>query len=103
MSWGLVIKEIVTKMVSVVGKSKPSGLSSFLFHLYEHNELLRRKEVTLYKSTDVMLQFNISLEPEPKETREASVGELELKEEHEVPRGKGKEVAGEGTSKDPMW
>ena len=38
-NWGLLIHEIVTKVLPNIGK-KPSFLSPFIFHLYQHYELL---------------------------------------------------------------
>ena len=39
-SWGLVIQELVDKLVSGLQKGKPSSISSYLFHLYHRFECL---------------------------------------------------------------
>ena len=69
-SWGVIFRQLVEKMVAVVGKTKPSALSPFLFHLYHSFELLRDKESTVYKAAEVMLKYDIRASKEPEEERE---------------------------------
>lgn len=81
-NWGIVFKELIARMVAVVGKSKPSGLSPYLFHLYESNELLLDKERIEYKAAEVMLKYDIGqVQPEEGDKDE---GESEPEGEEET-------------------
>ena len=44
-SWGQVIHEVVDKLVSMLGKRKPTPISPYLFHLYSKFECLRKEEI----------------------------------------------------------
>ena len=44
-SWGQILHEVVDKLVSVLGKGKPTSISPYLFHLYNKFECLRREEI----------------------------------------------------------
>ena len=63
-SWGIVMQEVVGKLVSRLEKGKPSSISPYLFHLYNRFECLRNKETILLVAAKVMLQFNIVPEPD---------------------------------------
>ena len=39
-SWGQILHEVVDKLVSVLGKGKPTPISPYLFHLYNKFEYL---------------------------------------------------------------
>ena len=51
--WGLIFYGTVKKMVSVLGGTKPSSLTPFLFHLYKAAEYLDQEEEAYYKATRV--------------------------------------------------
>ena len=44
-SWRHVIHEVVDKLVSMLGKRKPTPVSPYLFHLYSKFECLRKEEM----------------------------------------------------------
>ena len=110
-NWGLIIRDLVGKLVGAAGKSKPSSLSPFLFHLYHSLELLRDRESTVYKPAMVMLKYDISPPPEPDEDvqREESGGqgssERERKKEEKkvTSSNKGKGPVVEEEREDPVW
>ena len=111
-SWGIVIRDLVAKMVGAVGKSKPSGLTSFLFHLYYSLELLRARENTVYKAALVMLKYDISPPPEleseeKKEEKEGLGGRGSSdrkREEKRIPASKkGKGPMVEDVKEDLVW
>ena len=95
-SWGSVVKDVVNRMAAGVGKSKPSGISPFFFHLYHSLDLLRSYEETKYKTVEVMLEYNIS--PEPKVEKG---GEKARESSPRPERGKG--PTGVVEKKDPVW
>lgn len=63
-SWGVVMQEVVRKLVSGLEKGKPPPINPYFFHLYNRFECLREEETTLLVVAKVMLQFNIAAEPE---------------------------------------
>jgi len=94
----------MAKMCTTAGKTKPSSLSPFLFHLYHSLDLLRNRERSTYKVVEVMLQYSISPEPKGEGTKEGSEGESsDPEKEKVVTRGKGKELAKRLERKGPIW
>ena len=63
-SWGLVMQELVGKLVSGLEKGKPSPISPYLFHLYDRFKCLRDREMTILESARAMLEFDVTLEVE---------------------------------------
>ena len=63
-SWGLVIQELVGKIISGLEKEKPSPINPYLFHLYNKFECLREREASMLDSARVMLEFDINSETE---------------------------------------
>ena len=63
-SWGILMQELVGKLVSGLEKGKPSPISSYLFHLYHRFECLRGEELEVLETTKYMLEFGISPEVE---------------------------------------
>ena len=61
-SWGLVMQELVGKLVSRLEKWKPSPISPYLFHLYSNFECLREGEASMLDTTRAMLEFVIAPE-----------------------------------------
>ena len=54
-SWGVVMQEIVGKLVSGLEKGKPSPTNLYLFHLYNRFECLREEETTMLVVAKFML------------------------------------------------
>ena len=44
-TWGQILNKVVDKLVSVLGKGKPTPISPYLFHLYSKFECLREEEI----------------------------------------------------------
>ena len=63
-SWGLVIQEVVGKLVSRLEKGKPSTISPYLFHLYHRFECLRREEMETIDIAKHILEYSVSPEVE---------------------------------------
>ena len=63
-SWGLIIQELVEKLISGLEKGKPSPISSYLFYHYNRFECLRRKKVEIFDIAKYCLEFGAGLEAE---------------------------------------
>ena len=57
--WGLVMRDLMNKMVSGIGKSKPFPISPFLFHLYHSMDLLRKTKRDAYEVAAAMIEYEI--------------------------------------------
>jgi len=57
--WDLIVHDLVAKMSGTVGRTKPVGTNSFLFHLYHSLDLLKNTERATYTKAEVMLQYRI--------------------------------------------
>ena len=68
LSSGLIIQELVGKLVSRLEKEKPSSINPYVFHLYDRFECLREGEMLEFAK--MMLEFDVTLEvevqPDPK-------------------------------------
>lgn len=58
-SWGIILQDVVAKVVSRVEKEKPSPINWYLFHLYSQNECLREEETVELETAKTMLMFNV--------------------------------------------
>ena len=63
-NWGVVMQELVGKLVSGLEKGKPSPISPYLFHLYHRFECFRGEEVEILETAKYILEFGVSLEAE---------------------------------------
>ena len=63
--WGLVFKDLVHKLVGGAGKSKPTPIYPFLFHLYHSQDLLIDEEETDYRVAQELKNYRITHDPEP--------------------------------------
>ena len=64
-SWRQVIHEVVNKLISVLGKRKPTPVSPYLFHLYSKFECLRKEEMQQIEVARECLELGIAPEVEP--------------------------------------
>ena len=63
-SWGIVMYDLISKLVSGLKKRKPSPISPYLFDLYNRFECRRKEEMTMLETTRYMLEFNVAPEAE---------------------------------------
>jgi len=102
-NWRIVIWALVARMYTIARKTKPFGLSPFVFRLYQSLDLLRDRERSVYKVLEVILQYNISSESEAEATKEESGEESsDLEKEKVVAREKGKGLVERTKKKDPI-
>ena len=75
-SWGMVIHEVVEKLVSVLGKRKPTPVSPYLFHLYGKFNCLRKEESQQLEVAKECLEFGVPPEQQPDDVEESDRGSL---------------------------
>ena len=59
------IHEVVDKLVSVLGKRKPTPVSPYLFHLYSKFECLRKQEMQQLEIARECLELGVAPEVDP--------------------------------------
>ena len=72
--WGKVFSELVQRLVSGAGKSKPTPICPFLYHLYEYKGLLTDEEETDYTIAKELNRYWIT----PEHDQESDSGVLRL-------------------------
>ena len=60
--WAIIFMELVNRLVGGAGKTKPTPICPFLYHLYESKGLLTEDEETNYKSAQELNRYRISPE-----------------------------------------
>ena len=63
--WGLLIYDVVTRMVGLVSKGKPTMVCPFMFHLYRERQVLKSSELATYMLAMEMVKYDCTPEPEP--------------------------------------
>ena len=63
--WGLLIYDVVTRMVGLVSKGKPTMVCPFMFHLYKERQVLRSAELATYTLAMEMVKYDCTPNPEP--------------------------------------
>ena len=72
--WGKVFSELVQRLVDGAGKSKPTPICPFLYHLYECKGLLTEEEETNYTTAKELNRYRIS----PKRDQDFDSGVLRI-------------------------
>ena len=72
--WGKVFSELVQRLVGGAGKSKPTPICPFLYHLYECKGLLTEEEETDYTMAKELNRYRIS----PKRDQDSDSGVLQI-------------------------
>ena len=68
--WSIIFMELVNRLVGGAGKTKPTPICPFLYHLYESKGLLTEEEETDYKAAQELNRFRITLDRDPKSDSE---------------------------------
>ena len=66
---GLLIYDVVTQMVGLVSKGKPTMVCPFMFHLYKKRQVLRSPELATYTLAMEMVKYDCTADPEPNPDR----------------------------------
>ena len=62
--WGKVFMDLVHTLIGGAGKTKPTSICPFSFHLYESQGLLIEEEETDYRAAQELAHYRITPEPE---------------------------------------
>ena len=62
--WGIVVKDLVQRMLSEMGKSKATPIYPYVFHLYHSHEVLLPTEKKEYRIKEALLKHNVDSEGE---------------------------------------
>ena len=68
--WSIIFMELVNRLVDGGGKTKPTPICSFLYHLYESKGLLTEDEETDYKAAQELNRYRITLDRNPESESE---------------------------------
>ena len=55
--WDLVVRDLVKKLVVGAGKTKPTPICPFLFHLYHSMDIFTADEETDYRATQELINY----------------------------------------------
>ena len=70
MDWAKTFVELVNRLVGAAGKTKPTPICPYLFHLYESKGLLTEDEETNYRATEELTQYRITPDRDPESDSE---------------------------------
>ena len=71
--WGVVVKDLMQRLLSGMGRSKATPICPYIFHLYHSHELLLLAEKKEYRIKEALLKHNVESEGEEDlESREES-------------------------------
>ena len=83
--WGVVVKDVVQRLLSRMGKSKATPICPYIFHLYHAHELLLTAEKKEYRIQEALVKHNVESEedddpaspvnPDERESSDDSEGE----------------------------
>ena len=62
--WGIVLKDLVQRLLSGMGKSKATPICPYMFHLYHSHELLLPAKKKEYRIKETLLKHNVESEGE---------------------------------------
>ena len=62
--WGIVVKDLVQRLLSRMGKLKATPICPYVFHLYHSHELLLSVEKKEYRIKEALLKHNVESEGE---------------------------------------
>ena len=69
MDWGLLIYDVVARMVGLVSKGKPTMVCPFMFHLYKERQVPWSSELATYTLAMEMVKYDYTPDPEPNPER----------------------------------
>ena len=62
--WGVVVKDLVQRLLTGMGRSKATPICPYVFHLYHSQELLLPAEKKEYRIKEALLKHNVECEGE---------------------------------------
>ena len=64
MDWGLLLSDIVGRMVGLVSKGKRTMVCPYMFHLYKEHQIFLSSKLTTYTLGMEMVKYNCTPKPE---------------------------------------
>ena len=65
MDWGLLLFDVVGRIVGLVSKGKPTMICPYMFHLYKDHQVLLSSDFATYMLEMEMVKYNCTPDPEP--------------------------------------
>ena len=81
--WGIVVRDLVQRLVSGMGKSKATTICPYIFHLYHSHELLLSAVKNEYRTKEALLKYNVESEGEEDPDSPANSNEEESSDDSE--------------------
>ena len=81
--WGIVVKDLVQRLLSKMEKSKATPICSYIFHLYHSHELLLPTEKKEYRIQEALVKHNVESEEEEEPGSPANLDEEESSDDSE--------------------
>ena len=81
--WGIVVKDLVQRLVSEMGKSKVTPICPYVFHMYHSHELLLPAEKKEYRIKKALLKHNMESKGEEDPESPANPDEEESSDDSE--------------------
>ena len=92
--WGIVVKDLVQRLLSGMGKSKATPICPYMFHLYHSHELLLSVEKKEYRIKEALLKHNVELEGEEDPESPANLDEEDSSDDSECESLTPSEISG---------
>ena len=68
--WAKIFAKLVNRLIGTAGKTKPTPICPFLFHLYESKGLLTEDEETDYQAAEELTRYRITPDQDPESDSE---------------------------------
>ena len=81
--WGIVVKDLVQRLLSGMGKSKATPICPYVFHLYHSQELLLPTEKKESRTKEALQKYNVKSEREDDPESPANPDEEESSDDSE--------------------
>ena len=81
--WEIVVKDLVQRLLSGMGKSKATPICPYVFHLYHSQELLLPTEKKEYRTKEALQKYNVESEGEDDPESPANPDEEESSDDSE--------------------
>ena len=73
--WGIVVKDLVQRLLSGMGKSKATPICPYIFHLYHSHDLLLPAEKKEYRIQEALVKHNVESEEDEDPASPANLDE----------------------------
>ena len=81
--WGVVVKDVVQRLLSGMGKSKATPICPYIFHLYHAHELLLTNEKKEYRIQEALVKHNVESDEDDDPASPANPDEKESSDDSE--------------------